>query len=383
MRARLWLGVCVFSVGSARVLIQRVQLRAFRALIDVEVALQPGINFLVGDNGSGKTSVLEALHLLAHGRSFRGRVRDGLVRNGDPSLSVYAEWEALPGSRHRAGLQHSGHTWKARLDGADVAQLGELCEAAAVVTFEPGSHALVDGASEHRRRYLDWGVFHTDTGFLAHWRRYARALKQRNALLRSQAPAEQLLAWELELASTGEVITALREQQVILLQQALERLLPRLLPAASGIAVSLSPGWRKQELALQDALLLARARDLAAGYTSAGPHRADLRWQLNGLPGKDGLSRGQAKQLALTLLFAQAALLGEALGHLPVLQLDDLGSELDRHHQRRVLEVVSEWGGQALITGTEVPRSLSEMAQPIALFHVKHDAIQRTEPGVP
>ena len=110
----------------------------------------PGINLLTGDNGAGKTSVLEALHLMAYGRSFRGRVRDGLVRAGAESLEVYVEWreEPLPptgwaasrpgGRLRRAGLRHSGQQWQGRLDGEDVAHLGDLCAALVVVTVEPG-----------------------------------------------------------------------------------------------------------------------------------------------------------------------------------------------------------------------------------------------------
>ena len=159
-------------------LIRRLQLQSFRRFDSVEIDLRQGFNLLTGDNGSGKTSVLEALHLLAHGRSFRGRVRDGLIRQGEPALSAYAEWE-VAGATHRAGLRHAGGSWEARLDGEDVRQLGQLCEALAVITFQPGSHALVDGSSEGRRRYLDWGLFHVEHGFMPQWRRYARALKQR------------------------------------------------------------------------------------------------------------------------------------------------------------------------------------------------------------
>lgn len=357
-------------------LIRRLRLQAFRRFEEAEFLPQPGFNLITGDNGSGKTSLLESLHLLAHGRSFRGRVRDGLIRQGAQALHAYVEWEMPPeGVLHRAGLRHSGGSWEARLDGADVRQLGQLCEALAVVSFEPGSHALVDGSSEVRRRYLDWGMFHVEHGFMPEWRRYARALKQRNALLRQSGAKPQLEAWEHELAQSGEALTQLREGYVASLQPHVERLLPELLPAAGSVALTLSPGWKRQELALADALLLGRERDLALGHTSLGPHRADLRFVLRDLPGRDGLSRGQAKQLALALLLAQASHLADVLGHWPVLQLDDLGSELDRHHQQRVLEVLAHTGAQVLVTGTEPPPALAAMPLPVAMFHVEHGVV--------
>ena len=154
--------------------VTRLTLHNIRRFQAVELAPAPGLNLLVGANGAGKTTVLEALHLMAYGRSFRGRVRDGLVREHAPALEVFVEWaqEATGVERtHRAGLRHSGQDWSGRLDGEDVAHLGQLCAALAVVTFEPGSHALVAGGAENRRRFLDWGLFHVQPDFLPLWRR--------------------------------------------------------------------------------------------------------------------------------------------------------------------------------------------------------------------
>lgn len=356
-------------------LIERLLLHDFRRFTETEFSPLPGFNLLTGDNGSGKTTILEALHLLAHGRSFRGRVRDGLIRQGAPALQVYTEWVAPDGLRRRAGLQHAGQHWQARLDGADVQQLGQLCEALAVVTFEPGSHALVDGSSEVRRRFLDWGLFHVEQGFMPEWRRYSRALKQRNALLRQRGSLSALDAWEQELAAAGEALTVLRSLHIARLQPHLDALLPRLLPAAGEVALELQPGWRRQDMSLADALLLSRERDLTVGHTTQGPHRAELRLRLRDLPGREALSRGQTKQLALALLLTQASLLAGLQGHWPLLQLDDMGAELDRWHQQRLLEVLQDTGAQVFVTGTDVPSGLQQQALPVTTFHVEHGAL--------
>ena len=281
--------------------IQHVRLRDVRRFESVDFHPRPGFNLVTGANGSGKTSLLEAIHLLAHARSFRGRVRDGLIRQGQPSLDVFAEWRDRTDTPHRAGLRHAGGDWEARLDGAPVSHLGQLCEAMAVVTFEPGSHALIDGGSEQRRRFLDWGLFHVerhlgDDGFLALWRRHARAHKQRNALLRQQADGGQLDAWEHELAQAGEALTRCRERYVAQLAPYVEAGIAELLPSAGGAAIALQPGWRRQDLPLADALLLSRDRDRLLGHTSLGPHRADLKLVLEALPGRDGLSRGRPRR---------------------------------------------------------------------------------------
>ena len=182
-------------------------------------------------------------------------------------------------------------------------------------------------------------------------------------------------AWEHELAQAGEALTAQRETHVATLQPHLDGMIAALLPDAGGATLSLSPGWRRQELSLADALLLARERDLVQGHTSVGPHRADLRLELRDLPGREGLSRGQAKLAALALLLAQAACLAEQDGHWPVLQLDDLASELDRHHQRRVLQALHASGAQVFVTGTEPPSVLQQLDVPLARFHVEHGVV--------
>src|SRR5687768_3040993 len=177
--------------------VTRLDIRNLRCFRDVTLGPAPGLNVITGDNGAGKTSLLEALHLMAYGRSFRGRVRDGLVRTGSEAVEVFVEWREGPDARHRrAGLRHTGQTWVGGLDWENSAQLGELCAALAVVSFEPGSHALVTGGGEPRRRFVDWGLFHVEPDFLPLWRRYARALKQRNALFKSGAGGQQLDAWD-------------------------------------------------------------------------------------------------------------------------------------------------------------------------------------------
>ena len=359
--------------------VTRLEIRHLRRFIEVRLSPGEGLNLITGDNGAGKTSVLEALHLMAYGRSFRGRVRDGLIRSGQPALEVFVEWqETLQTQPRKAGLRHSGQDWTGRLDGVPVAHLGELCAALAVVSFEPGSHALIMGGGESRRRYLDWGLFHVEPGFLTLWRRYARALKQRNALLKRRPAAAQLDAWDRELADAGEPLSRDRQRYVEALQPHFAALIDEWVPSLGPTRLEYQPGWRRDELSLADALLLARERDLTTGFTSAGPHRADWRIDFGALAGREALSRGQAKLTALSALLAQAEHHAATRHEWPIIALDDLASELDRPHQARVLERLLRCKAQLFITGTEVP---SAWASPNGMvrFHVEQDEVQRLE----
>ena len=366
--------------------VTRLDIRGLRRFAEVRLDPAPGLNLITGDNGAGKTSVLEALHLMAYGRSFRGRVRDGLIRAGDPALEVFVEWQeavpsgALPSEhaslrRRRAGLRHSGQGWSGRLDGQDVDHLGELCAALAVVSFEPGSHALITGGTESRRRYVDWGLFHVEPDFLGLWRRYARALKQRNALLKRHARDGQIDAWDHELAEAGEPLSRYRQLYLEALQPYVAGLAHDLAPALGRLTLEYQPGWRRDQLSLADALLVARDRDQVSGHTSVGPHRADWRLEFTGIPGREALSRGQAKLTALSALLGQAEHHAQVRGEWPVVALDDLASELDRAHQRRVLERLIASGAQVLISGTEVPAGLFELSTPYRRFHVEQGMV--------
>lgn len=367
----------------ADVEVTRLEMRQLRRFDHAQMRPSPGLNVITGDNGAGKSSVLEALHLMGYGKSFRGRVRDGLVRAGADALEVFIEWHEtpdppLPAVRQRkAGLRHSGSDWSGRLDGADVSHLGELCAALAVVTFEPGSHALITGSADIRRRYLDWGLFHVEHGFYTWWRRYARALKQRNALLKARPKDAQLDAWDAELAEAGEPLTRYREEYAARLSSEFSALVPSLVPSLGESRIDFLPGWRRDELPLSDALLLARERDLQLGFTSIGPHRADWRIAFGDVPGRNALSRGQAKLTALAALLAQATHYRDLRGEWPVIALDDLASELDRAHQRRVLDLLLSNGAQVFLTGTESPPALVGSEMVWAVFHVEHGVIRR------
>ena len=337
----------------------RLRIRDLRCLVDAELAPHSRLNLILGPNGAGKSSLLEAIHLLAYGRSFRCRVRDGLIRTGADALEVFAEWNDLarPAAR-RAGLRHAGTCWEARLDGQSVDLLGTLSAALAVLTFEPGSHALVDGPSETRRRFLDWGLFHVEQTFLPQWRRYARALKQRNALLKQASSMEQLQAWEGELAETGEQLTEARRRYAGELGEGLASVASRLSPGLEPLALEFAGGWREQDLSLADALLLARDRDRAAGFTTVGPHRATWRLRSPRWPAGEAPSRGQAKLCALACLLAQGGHFQESRNEAPIFLLDDFAAELDNQHQQRLLDVLQGRGWQVFVSGTEVPHWL-------------------------
>lgn len=357
--------------------IERLRVEQLRLFDSVELELRPGLNLFTGANGAGKTSILEAVHVLANGRSFRGAVREGLIRRGDNALRVYAEVRT-DASRppRRLGVQRSLRDWTARIDGEPVALLSDLYRELAVVCFEPGSHSLIAGGSDHRRRFLDWALFHVEHDFLLHWRRYQRALKQRNALLKTAgADAAALEGWEAEMATSGERLTEQRRRYLDRFEPLLRAVAGRFLPEVGTLSLRFQPGWNTHSLA--EALVASRGRDLALGHTTVGPHRADWEVRYERLPGRETFSRGQEKLTVLASVLAQAALFASDRGTWPVVLLDDLASELDAAHLSLTLDELASGNAQVLITGTAALPPGSSASHTATVFHVEHGVITR------
>ncbi len=354
-------------------LLRSLRVEGLRCLRDVDLAPAPGFNLLAGPNGSGKTSLLEAIHLLSHGRSFRSGGHAALTARDRSGYTVFAELD-VAGAHHRIGMTRDGEGWRMRVDGNSVTALGEVIRHCASVCFEPGSHALISGGSAERRRFLDWGVFHVEHGFLDTWQRHQRALRQRNVLLRQGASDDQLLAWEVQLADTGRHIDALRQAYC-------ERLLPRIRAEAQRLVPMLGQpelrylrGWAASQ-DLHEALLDARHRDRQRGHTGIGPHRADWRLRFEHATHHDQLSRGQEKLVALACVLAQADLYASDRDDWPLICLDDLASELDQAHQQRLVHRLLDCDAQVWVTGTECPAALQD--RDLRMFHVEHGRITR------
>jgi DNA replication and repair protein RecF len=356
--------------------LEQLRMCGLRCLTDVSLALDPAINVFVGDNGAGKTSVLEAAFLLSHARSFRSGAREALVQRGMSQLALYAEVRHHDEAAvERVGLGRSGARWEARINGESVS-IGQLVQVCAVVCFEPGSHALIAGAAEERRRYLDWGVFHVEPDFLTLWRRCQRALKQRNSLLRGGAADGEGLfePWEWELSQAAALLDLQRRAYLDLLRPCLEASMAALLPELGAMELRYRRGW-SEDASLAEQLIMQRGRDLARGHTSLGPHRADWTVSFERAPLREHLSRGQEKLAALACVLAQAALYARQRGDWPVVCLDDLASELDQVHQAAVVTQLRNAGAQVLLTGTELPGALQGI--PARLFHVEQGLISR------
>jgi DNA replication and repair protein RecF len=358
--------------------VQLLRARNLRCFGEFEFAPGAGVNWLVGPNAAGKTTVLEAAYLLSRGRSFRSGGRSAPCKAGSREFSIHAT--VSYGERiHRLELHRRDGNSTARLDAANLTSLAPLFEFCPVVCFEPDSHGLVTGPAEHRRRYLDWCVFHVEHGSLACWRDYRRALKQRNVLLRRAASVEAFLPWEHELGRLAKRLDAERRKCIASLTAFLTREIALLAPELGSPALDYRPGWNT-DTELSQQLASQRTQDQRQGHTRAGAHRADWVMGFEQVKNPAHLSRGQAKAVALACVLAQMAWFAARFGQFPLLCLDDVDSELDAAHVRQVLDRLAGQPGQVWITTTSLPQS-SSLDGSANVFHVEPAGIRRL-PGM-
>ena len=230
---------------------------------------------------------------------------------------------------------------------------------------------LVFGGPAKRRNWLDWGTFHVKPSYLESLRKYLRAVKQRNALLKDQADSQTLHPWHEEVARLGESVTADRLGYLGQLLPHFESVLGELAPGLN-LEVAYRRGWGREE-ELRKLLAESNPREVKYGSTLWGPHRADVQIRCEGAPAGTVLSRGQGKLVACALQIGQASLLAVSEQRSTVFLIDDAGAELDVAHNARFFRLLKQLGGQILATTTQHPGS--ELQDTARVFHVEHGRV--------
>lgn len=345
-----------------------LRIENLRCISSAAMEFSPELNLIAGENGAGKTSVLEAIFLLGRGRSFRTRISERLIQHNQTALTVFGRTDSIPAVG--SGIEVSRDGTRARINGENAASLLELSAVLPVQAIDPEIHKLIEQGPERRRRWLDWLVFHVEPTFGNQWSRYQRALKQRNAALR--AGGRDFAPWDPTLVEAGEAITRARHGAL----DRLEPYLKRMFAAFSGLAIEVGfhPGWGA-ERSLEEQLRANLERDRDRGVTQSGPHRADVELRMKGRVAREILSRGQQKLTAVAMIVSQLQLLRDQLGMRATLLLDDPAAELDAQNLHRLFAELTSLQCQMIATSLTPETALFQA--PKATFHVEQGRVLR------
>lgn len=341
----------------------------FRCLKSVELELGPRFNLISGANASGKTSLLEALAYLGRGKSFRGASTADLTRHGASEFVLFGEVERAEG-HFAVGVRNSREGLEVRVGGESAPGAAALANALPLQVIDPEVHNLVAGGPEQRRRFLDWVAFHVEHDHLMIWRRFRRALKQRNAALKARSSEAAIRSWNAEFLGLAEQLDSSRRRVLDLTMDSLQE--HGLLLLETELAFEYQQGWsRERDLA---ALLESGIeRDRQLGATQSGPHRADIKISYDDRQARKLVSRGQQKLLASAMVLAATETAQAALEKPLLLLLDDPAAELDGDAIARLMGAVAALGCQVVATSLD-PEALVFPENPVR-FHVEQGAV--------
>ena len=352
--------------------LSKLWVQHLRLFSNLEIDLSPAINVFVGDNGAGKTSVLEAIDILSRGKSFRTSNISEVVEHNKKELIISAEIEGAVNQSTHLGIAKNGLDTQLRVNKKNVSKWSELTQYLPLLAFHPESYRLITDGPSQRRKYMDWGLFHVEPHFKEVWKNYSRALKQRNVCLKQQQ-LEEASSWHQALVKNGEELDRLRNSYFLEIEPIVQLIAPKL-GLNDAIVLDYKPGWDRQT-----SLLSLLENELANGKipfsTQCGPHRADIALGWKGSSFAKSSSRGQQKILAITLKLAQAEHLFTQYNRSSIYLIDELPAELDQARCQKVLGLLASLGNQILITSIAREPIKKFTSQEINWFHVERGQV--------
>ena len=355
--------------------VERLVTKNFRNISDGSISFDPECNFLIGENGSGKSSLLEALFFVGHGKSFRTNKSENLVVHDEDNFALNIK--DFNNGSFGISKDFSSNQTVIKINGERNSRLSELAKNIAIQVITPESFRLFFGGPKERRRFVDLGLFHVEHQFSKSWSEFNRVLKQRNACLRNHVDDATLNYWSEVFCHHSDIISEYRNEYFELLTSELIIWTKILLPEIhSLIKVQYLRGW-KQDVSLSKVISSNTTKERALGYTLNGTHKFDIRFLLNRRSIESQLSRGQQKLFLLALTFAQAKLIEKVKRLKPILLIDDVGAELDFQSRSMLQDSIKMLNCQVIITAIDqvAVEPLVPSNEEYKMFHVEHGVI--------
>ena len=356
-------------------ILQKLDIYNVRNIKHACLTPSPSINFIFGNNAGGKSSLLEAIYILGRARSFRSTSMSQIINLNEDKLIVSGKIIRNDDIASQLGIRIDNKNVNIRIDNEPVKRRADLAYAFPLQLIHPKSYKLLDGGSQLRREFIDWGVFNLQNEFLPLWRNFKKSLSQRNILLKNKL-ISQIDVWNQELVQYGTIVADYREHYIKHLQPVFNSIVNQFFEIDK-IEIRILNGWLSENDYYQ-VLCNELAKDLRYGYTHSGPHRGDFQLLVNNKIAKNFVSRGQLKLLVLSLKLAQVTLLYHQSKKNTCILIDDLASELDPINKRKLLNFLSEMNVQIFMTATALS-DFGDITQLLdyKMFHVEHGKIKQ------
>ena len=355
--------------------IQSLQITQFRNVLSATIECSPRFNLFYGDNGAGKTSMLEAIYYLSLSKSFRTSHIDRLIYDNRENFVVFSRLlhnnVSIP-----IGIQRSRHAGSiVHINEETIRSTAEVSRYLPIQFIGSDSHRILTDGPKTRRQFLDWGLFYTKPDFFILWKRFQKTLDHKNAALKARAPKDEIIIWNQQFTQLAESLHTMRQDYINAFLPFFNQIIAALL-GTNQIQLCYSPGWDTS-----DSLLFCLEknifREIQIGHTLFGPHRADLMVTCEQTAAQDVLSQGQQKLVSYALRLAQGLHFQTATNEFPIYLIDDLPSELDSQKRNLVTSILNKIDAQVFITGIERADFEEILASDCQnrMFHVKHGVV--------
>jgi len=357
--------------------LDKVQIKHFRNIDDLSLVAHRSLNVFLGENGSGKSSILEAIHYLGYARSFRTHKHKNVISHEKQGFTVFCSTVVESGKQQKFGISRlANDSCIVNINGQKSKRATDLASYLPIQIFTPQSSDLLLGAPKLRRRYLDWVLFHVEQSFNLDFQVFNKSLKHLNSLYKSNQPQQSLSYWNDLLCEKGEAISANRESLlndhlVQLINANLKDFLPEFC-----FEISYYRGWEKG-YTLAESILKNRTRDQKYGFLSVGPHKADLRIKTQGENAHEILSRGQLRMLVAGMQLAQTQYLHTQTSKSSIFLLDDVGAELDEEKRKVFISRLNTTETQLFVTAIDSKQlDFLKNYNDKKVFHVEHGQVK-------
>jgi len=357
---------------------ETLQIERVRNLEKTEITLDKKLNIFTGKNASGKTAILESIFILSRAKSFRTPRIQNVITHKHNSLLITAKVQHELEGAINTGIEKKHGTVEIKRNGEKIKTVSDQAKKLPLILITQDTHNLISGGPKQRRHWLDWAMFHVEPDYLDHWKRFMKALRQRNILLKKKEKNREFYrGWEEAMVEFAGLLTKQRNEFLTGISKHFKEKKHQLYPEE--IKISLNQGWghNKQYMAWLDETW---QRDIERGHTQLGIHQADVNFILEERKIDTVFSRGQIKMFTVFLLFSQAKEVEKRTGIKPIILIDDFKAELDVEGSERILTWLTREGYQSFLSTTEL-RENEHKTTPFRRFHVEHGKISVKSKG--